>query len=155
MNRTIAWTAIIGLATVLTSISVCRPELLSDGGNAFLKNFVNQELLSLLGVIVTITLASAASLHLELNKLQEVTKERFVGARRAVKLSAYSLIGLFAVAFVLVVSKPLLAHGPSTSAAFNSVAIVIFAFNIMVLLDLTRTIFRIPALAEDDGDDSR
>jgi hypothetical protein len=58
--------AIAGLALmtgILGALSFCHSSWLSDD-NTFLKNFVNQELLAVLGVIVTITLASAASLHL-------------------------------------------------------------------------------------------
>jgi hypothetical protein len=50
--------------------AVAQPSLLADS-NGFLLNFVNQELLAILGIIMTITLASAASLHLEFNKIEE------------------------------------------------------------------------------------
>jgi hypothetical protein len=103
---------------------------------------------------VTITLASAANLHLELNKLQEATGEPFVNARKAVKLSAYWLIALFACAFILVLAKPILGGGESLQAGMNSVAIVIVAFNVSVLFDLTRTVFKIPALERGDDDDA-
>lgn len=145
MNKTVAWTALLGTLTVLLTASACAPFLLSDDGNAFLKGFVNQELLALLGVIVTITLASAGNLHLELNKLQDRTGLPFTRTRRAIRLSAYSLIFIFTTAGVLVIVKPLVGSDMRATAACNSVAIVLVLFSLFVLTDLTRTILSIPA----------
>jgi len=145
VNRTIAWTALLGLLTVLLTVSACAPYRLSDEGNAFLAGFVNQELLSLLGVIVTITLASAGNLHLELNKLQDRTAKPFERTRRAIKLSTYSLILIFALAGALVVVKPMFADDVHATAACNSIAIVLVVFSLFVMADLTRTVLAIPA----------
>ena len=133
------------MLTVLLAVSACSPYLISDAGNSFLSGFVNQNLLSFLGVIVTITLASAANVHLELNKLQDRTKLPFRRTRLAVKLSAYSLILILALAGALVVVKPMLGTDPRATAACNSVAIVLVVFSLFVLVDLTRTTFGIPA----------
>ncbi len=145
MNRTIAWTALLGTLTVLLAASAYSPYLLSDRGNAFLSGFVNEELLSLLGVIVTITLASAGNVHLELNKLQDRTRLPFTRTRAAVRLSAYSLIIIFALAGALVVVKPMLGTDMRATAACNAFAIVLLVFSLFVLIDLTRTTFGIPA----------
>ena len=133
------------MLTVLLTVSACAPYLLSDQGNKFLAGFVNQELLSLLGVIVTITLASAGNLHLELNKIQDRTKIPFTRTRTAIKLSAYSLIAIFIVAGALVVIKPMLGTDMRATAACNALAIVLIVFSLFVLVDLTRTVFAIPA----------
>ncbi len=130
---------------VLMSVSACAPYFLSDSGNPFLRGFVNQELLSLLGVIVTITLASAANLHLEINKLQDLTGSEFPRTRKAIRYSAYSLIVIFGIAGLLVILKPILGPEVRITAACNSVAIVLVLFSLFVLADLTRTILSIPA----------
>lgn len=134
----------LGTLTVLLSISACSPFLLSDDGNSFLKGFVNQELLALLGVVVTITLASAGNLHLEINKIEDRTGRAFSKTRRAVKMSAYSLIVIFVLGGALVVIKPMLGNDRHATAACNSVAIVLVLFSLMVLVDITRTTFAIP-----------
>ncbi|MBN8816278.1 MAG: hypothetical protein J0J06_12625 [Sphingomonas sp.] len=134
-------TMILGLA----AISYCRPEWFSDLGNPSLKGFVETQLLSVLGVIVTITLASAASLHLELNRLEDDTGEGFSEARWATKAYAYLLIALFGVAMALVVAKPLLATDAHWQAAFNGASIIIIALNGMALIDLTSAVFAIPS----------
>ena len=143
MKQILAILVLIALIVVLTAASICRPLLLTDTGNPFLKDFVNQELLAFLGVIVTITLASAANLHLEFNRLESLTKETFVEARRAIKAYAILLLWLFGIAFALVVLKPIVAISPTINAAFNSGAIVIVVLNILSLADLTMAIFRI------------
>lgn len=158
MNRTLAWVFLVAILTILLAASACSPFLLSDAGNAFLAGFVRQDLLSILAVIVTITLASAGNLHLELNKLQDRTGSPFVHTRRAVRSSAYSLICIFAVAGILVIVKPMLGPDDHATAACNSLAIVLVLFSLHVLLDLTRTVFAIPAsttLPEQPSDTHR
>ncbi len=148
MKIPIQWTGILATLTVLLSSSACAPYFLSDDGNEFLRGFVNQELLSLLGVIVTITLASAANLHLELNKLQDLTGKEFLRTRKAIKRSSYSLIAIFATAGLLVILKPTFGSEMHATAACNSIAIVLVLFSLLVLVDLTRTILSIPASCE-------
>lgn len=145
MTRVITITALVTLIIALAIASAASPCWLSDDGNSFLKNFVNHEFLSFLGVIVTITLASAASLHLEFNRLEDSTEEGFEEARGAVKAYAIMLMVLFAAAFLLVIFKPIFGERPTWSAAFNSSAIVIVTLNMLALADLTLTVFKIPA----------
>lgn len=145
MNKTIAWTALIGLTAVLLATSACSPYLLSDQGNAFLKGFVTHELVSLLGVIVAITLTATASIHFELNKLEAASGAPFTRTRRAIRMSAYSLIILFALGGILVIVKPMLGSDPRATAAANALAISIVVFNLFVLVDLAQTTFGIPA----------
>ena len=81
MNKTVARCIVICAVAVWIILSLAVPWVLADT-NAFLKGFVNPKLLSLLGVIVTITLASAANLHIELNKIEEAAgKSAFVNTR--------------------------------------------------------------------------
>src|SRR5215813_6094928 len=107
MTRSISWCLLICSAAVIIVCAIAKPEFLSDK-NEFLHHFVNQELLALLGIIMTITLASVASLNLEVNKLEEKAKRRFlVNTRRGVQQGAYALIFLFALSLLLVLVKPL------------------------------------------------
>ena len=149
----IMWTALIGLMTVLLSISAWSPYYLSDDGNSFLRGFINHEFLSILGVIVTITLASAANIHLELNKLQDQVGKPFSRARAGICRSAYSLIIIFALGVVLVIVKPFTVSSQKLTAAANSAAIVIMFFSLSVLVDLTRTTFKIPAASAIRSDE--
>jgi len=132
---------------VLLTVSCAHPSFLNDQ-NEFLAKFVNDQLLSILGFIVAVTLASAASVHFELNKLEDEAGKPFNRTRRALRRSSYSLIVLFAVAGIVIIIKPLLPSQRYGHAFANSVAILIVYFNLSVLLDLTRTVFKIPSIAE-------
>ena len=142
MIRILTILALIILTIGIGLVSCLRPDWLSDH-NAFLKDFMNHELLAVLGVIVTITLASAANLHLEFNRLEDAFGEAFEDARKATKSYAYMLISLFVLALALVVIKPIAATNVHIEALFNGAGILIISLNILALLDLTIAVFEI------------
>lgn len=135
--------ALIAIATLLTSVCVAMPSVLSDTGNSFLKGFVNQELLATLGVIVSITLVSAGGLHIELGKLAKQLSINLDRERQAVRYSAYLLIGLLVCALVLVVLKPVLAVTDRQTAFANGFGVFLLVWAISILYDLTRAAFSI------------
>ncbi|PJB71957.1 MAG: hypothetical protein CO093_04060 [Alphaproteobacteria bacterium CG_4_9_14_3_um_filter_47_13] len=141
----------IATTVVWIVLSCIVPDVLSDK-NSFLKGFVTHELLGFLGVIVTITLASAANLHLKLNELEEkVQKQVFSKTRAMVKKSAYWLLGMLLIAFLLVVIKPVVANSNTVEAIFNGAALLVVFFNILVLIDLTQSAFSLePSIDKDN-----
>ena len=142
MTKSISWCIIISAATVIITCAVAKPELLNDK-NSFLHLFVNHELLAVLGIILTITLASAASLHFEFNRIEERLQKRgLVETRRGVKQGAYCLIILFVVSVVLVVVKPFVTH-EIAQALVNGAALFVLLWNILILLELTQLAFAI------------
>lgn len=144
MSQTFSLLLLAILAISLTAISIYNPDLISDHGNSFLRELVGADLLNLLGVILAITLASAGNLHLALNRLQETRGVSFEGTRRFLKASAATLIVTFVAATVLVIVKPLVGGGSPATATVNSIAIVLVAINLLVLIDLTLAVFKIP-----------
>lgn len=150
MNKTVAQCSMIAAVVVWIVLSCVVPDVLSDK-NTFLKGFVTHELLGFLGVIVTITLASAANLHLKLNELEEkVQKQVFSKTRSMVKKSAYWLIGMLLIALLLVVIKPVVANSNTVESIFNGAALLV-VFNILVLIDLTQSAFSLePSIDKDD-----
>lgn len=133
----------MAVAAVAICVSVAMPSVLSDA-NGFLKDFVGSQLLGFLGVVVTITLASAANLHFELNKLEVDQKKRgFVKTRAAIQQSAAWLIGLLVLAIALLVIKSSLGSDPTAQSLANSGALLIVLFNVLVLIDLTQMAFQI------------
>lgn len=152
MSSLLAWAVTVGIAVALALVSVCQPEWLGDANNSFLAGFVNHELLAFLGVVVAITLASAANLHLELNKLEDAIDRKFPLTRRSIRLSSYSLIALLAFGFVIVATKPLISDNIRLVAAWNSAAIIVIVFNVFVLIDLTRTVLAVPSKKEVGGE---
>lgn len=143
MSKAVPWCILICFAALMLALSACYPSAISDK-NDFLHHFVNQELLALLGIIITITLASAASLHLEFNKIEERHQKRaLTGTRAKVKQAANCLIILFLVSVALVVCKPLLAETEHIQAVFNGAALFILLWNILLLTELTLAAFDI------------
>lgn len=146
MSKILPWMILAGLATVLLTISFYQPHLLNDD-NEFLKVFVRDQLLATLGFILAVTLASAASLHFEFNRIEDETGKPLTRSRRSVRRSAYSLIVMFVAGGFVAILKPLLPEPAYNSAVANSIAILIVYFNLSVLLDLTRTVFGVPAVS--------
>jgi hypothetical protein len=143
MNKTVARCVFICAVSVWLVLSLAAPWALSDQHNTFLKNFVNHELLAFLGVVVTITLASCTSLHLELNKLEEAEQRRgFEPTRTAIRRSAVSLVTMLIIAVILTVAKPLVLPDDPVkqqiaTSLVNGAALLIVLFNVLVLIDLT------------------
>ena len=99
----------------------------------------------MLGVIVAITLASTANLHLQFNQIEDTAKKEILrNTRSSVRRSAWWLIYLFSMGLLLVIIKPLLPESDLCMALANGGAILIVVFNILVLTDLTKLAFSIP-----------
>ena len=82
---------LLGLACVVF-VSASAPRWINDD-NGFLKTFISQDLLSILGVILAITLASASQIHLKFNDLEEKFGKRFLSkSRQEVKEACYVLL---------------------------------------------------------------
>jgi uncharacterized membrane protein YhaH (DUF805 family) len=146
MNKTVARCIVICAVAVWIVLSLAVPWVLADT-NPFLEGFVNHKLLSVLGVIVTITLASAANLHIELNKIEEAAgKSAFVNTRGSIKRSARWLIASLIVAVLVVLIKPLVAANPvvhqTAASLLNGAALLIILADILVLIDLTQAVAR-------------
>jgi hypothetical protein len=154
VSKVLPWVILVALATVLTVISFTQPWMLDDR-NSFLKAFVGADYLATLGVIVSITLASAANIHLHLNNLSDDTGTRFVNTRRSIRRSCNSLVLAFVAAIVLVTVKPLLPAAPYNAAMANSIALIIIYFNASIMLDLVRTSLVIPSRNEIKQQDDR
>lgn len=152
MTPNIAYCSLIVMSGIVITLSVSCPTVLGDS-NAFLKNFVNHEFLNILGVVLAITVASAAQLHLTFNQIEERFKKRgFSKARSGVQQAAYWLIGLFLVSVVLVVAKPLLACDYEwAQSLFNGAALLILLWYVLVLIALTQGVFAIKShISEND-----
>lgn len=152
MNKTVAQCTVISFIAVWIILSVAAPWVLSDG-NALLASFISQGgFISFLGVVVTITLASAANLHLELNKMEEKIQKRiFAKTRISLKKSAFWLIGMLVIGIVLASTKSLVCSTETAQSFFNGACLLIVLFNVLVLIDLTQTAFALePSIKNDD-----
>lgn len=126
----------------MVAISLTEPEIFGDENN-FLDDFVNHGFLNFIGVVVTITLASTANIHIELRKKEKEAQEEFLtGTKAAVKRSAYSLIWALLMAVILVVAKPVVPQSPVAISLVNSLALAVILWGIFVIWDITKLAFR-------------
>ena len=124
-------------------MSIFQPVYLDDN-NIFLKDFVGSNFLSVMGVLVTITLASAANLHIELRKMEAAAGKDFLsGTRGRVKLSAFSLIWLLGLSILAVFLKPILPQASISLALINGFCLLLLLFGVLVIADLTKLAFRV------------
>lgn len=127
----------------MAMVSFKYPDALSDK-NDFLRGFVNHEFLNFMGIVVTITLASTANLHIELKKLErDAGKEFLARTKNAVRKSAYSLICAMLLSIVLAIVKPLLPVSDLSSALANTFALALILWGVSVIYDLTRLAFKL------------
>lgn len=141
MNPTLSRIILI----VSVGVSIClvayRPEWIGDS-NLFLRNFINHEYLNILGVILAITLASLSQLHLSLRRLSSVVNgAKLAEVRSEIRSSAVWLIAGFIVGLIAVLVKPLVVCGEAGAASLNAFCLVVLLFYILVLTDITLSVF--------------
>lgn len=151
MSKSASFSMLVAVATILVVVVVAEPEWLSDK-MYFIKEFMSKDILSILGIILTITLASAAQLHLEFNKIEEQAGKRFlINSRRKVHQAAYALIYTFVFATIILIVKPIICDPLSdrSQAAVNAIGIFVLWLNVLILIELTQAAFSIsPKLDE-------
>jgi hypothetical protein len=151
MTKSMSWCALMVSGGILLALVIGAPRLLSDD-NRFLREFVNHECLNLLGVILAITLASAAQLHLTLNEIEKRYKQPggLSRTRAGVHNAALALICLFLLSVTIVAIKPLVSESAWQQSLFNGTMIFIVIWNILIMLSITRTIFAIKPDVDDE-----
>lgn len=141
---------------VVTALTVWRPEVLAY--NAFLGEMATPELVAILVIILTITLASVANIHLSLTRLEDHLDERKVAnagseideARREINGNAWLLSSVFCVFLALLLIK---GHWPDDVWVLSVVhagAIMAIVINLLVLHDIYSSIYALVTVKETD-----
>ncbi|WP_323796240.1 hypothetical protein [Nisaea sp.] len=144
MSKNISYCILIVCVGLVLTLASSSPSILSDN-NQFLKEFVGQAFLGILGVILAITLASAGQLHLTLNQIEEKYEEKnsFEKTRSGIRQASYWLISLFLFSVGLVVLKSLLAVDEWIQTIFNGFSLIVLIWNVLILITITKAIFHI------------
>lgn len=143
--------SLVALIMILIVVSFCYPAWL-DNRNLFLREYIYHGFLPTLGVIVPITLTFIAKMHIQLNlwEKEKEPPEELEKIRLELKESAnYMIISLALALFIGIVKGLLPIYGVATlfdlyglpvslhyHAWLNSVAILIFFLNLLVLRDI-------------------
>lgn len=127
---------LVVLAGVVIAASICQPALLAK--NDFLDKFINHELLNVLAVIVTITIATIATIHIWFNELeQKHQKKVFDSARREINSSATWLVGMFLFTLALLIARSLdIFSGDPARSFFNGAGVIVLVASVLVLMDI-------------------
>jgi len=130
-------TLIIVLSGVFVVMSVCQPSILAR--NEFLIGFINHEILNIMAVIMTISIASIATIHIWFNELEDKHQQKVFGAaRREINQAAFFFIGLFIAQLVLLVVRSLTIFEKSDSATslFNGASLMLLLCTVLTLADI-------------------
>ena len=137
------------LAMIL--VVIFAPHWLSDS-NGFMKKFMTHEILNIFGVILAITLASAAQIHLEFNRLEERWGSRKLEkARDEIKQGSIFLVIVFGLSVVLLILKSILDSYERLQAGFNGFLLLLLLANMFTLLDMLNTVFVIKSQVNNNG----
>jgi hypothetical protein len=138
------WMRLFLVAAFLAAINLCFPWLLSDQ-NRFLHDFLDNDVLSVLGFVAAVTLASVANIHLQLNALEAKHANGFPKTRTSLRRSAFCLIIFFGLTVVILVMKSVFSTVSYVDTFVNSAALLILYLYLEILWDITKTALAIPA----------
>lgn len=131
--------ALIVLSGLLSSISICRPPILSD--NEFVRGFVVHDALNIMAVIMTIAIASIATIHIWFNELEAKHEAKVFGAaRREINHDAFLLIWLFVGELALLIVRNYFDGNQTAISLFNSGALVVFLCSVITLIDIMNVV---------------
>lgn len=135
MNKYVYAITLIVLAGVTVSVSVWAPYLLAH--NKFLTDFIEDQILNILAVIMTISIASIATIHIWFNELESKHDKKVFGqARREVNQSATIFIGLFVAEVALLIVRSFFDGNDIAISIFNGAAMLILLGSVFTLADL-------------------
>jgi small basic protein len=154
-RRVIAIVALFALGTVLGVLTICQPGALAN--NTFLGSFVSHEIMAFLIVVLTITFASVANIHLQITNMvrslsapeaqRRVETELAAPLRREINSSSWLLFWAFVVCALALVLKGQFPENAYVVSFVHATAIVVTTINAIVLYDIHQTIFALaPAL---------
>jgi hypothetical protein len=139
-------TLLVVLTGVFSTTSICRPELLAT--NEFVGDFLKHDVLAIMAVIMTIAIASIATIHIWFNELEAKHERRIFGAaRREINHDAFILIWLFIGEFGLLAVRYYCGDSKVILSFFNGAAIVVFLSSVITLIDVMNVV---RALTPDD-----
>ena len=157
MKKFIVLVAFILFCAVST---VSEPTFLAK--NNFLQQFVNHEILALLAIILAITFASMANIHLALNRIvmrafgrrTALGQRSSEAVRREINSNAWWLFWAFIVCVISLIVKGSMPDHVYIVSAMNGVALTVLLLNVLVFYDIYRAIFAIVGSGVDSSEDS-
>jgi len=140
-------TTIIGYVVFVCSATLCKPTLFAD--NIFLGAFITHELLAILAVIVTVTFASVANVHLTINRIIARAYSNDISAgqlsARATRLelnqNAWTLFGSLVFSILILFIKGSFPKDINVLSITNGLGLGVLLLSVLILYDIYRVVF--------------
>lgn len=147
----------IGYIIFVSASTVARPRFLAN--NSFLDSLVTHELLAVLGVILTITLASIVNVHAEITRMvrriypDDIARGQLQAQdiRNELNSSAWYLIGSFLGAIVVLTMKAEMKEDVVWHSGLNGAGLGTLLLMVLIMYDIHRTIFALAASSPADA----
>ena len=141
----VAYLAFVAISTI------ARPQFLAK--NEFIDKVSTYEMLTILGVILTISMASIVNIHFGISKIVakcysdniELGQAKATDSRNELNSSASFLMGAFLLAVVALVVKSETLNNIFCRSALNGFVLGTLLLMILVMYDLNRAIFKLAA----------
>lgn len=164
LNRSSVWRIgiLFAFISIAGAVSVSRPGDLAD--NTFLKALMGPDLVAVLVVVLTITFASVANIHLSISRMVASAKDKpkadgaAAGVRQQINSNAWLIFYAFIIALCALFLYGQFPEDESVRAVMMAVCMTVVVLNGLVMHDLYRTIFLLVANApfgdsKNDGQD--
>ena len=146
-NRSLIWRVgiLFAFIAIVGCVSVSRPDILAE--NEFLKAFMGPDMVSVLIVILTITFASVANIHLSISRMVGAAKDRARAARAAngvrsqINSNAWVIFWAFLVAMIALFVYGEFPKEEMVRSFATATCLTVLLLNGLVMHDLYRTIF--------------
>lgn len=144
------WSALTIVTLLTTVVTFLRPEFLAE--NRFLNSIASHEIVGILIVILTVTMASIGNIHLTLGRIRGKFAEKGKDistdislARTELSENAWYLFGAFCILIIALIVKG------STQIVFwisavHSLVLIVLVLNLAILYDIYRSVFMLSAL---------
>lgn len=143
MSKVLPRIAAILFLSIILVVSEFFPDTL-DEKNRFLEKFLSGSCLSVLGTMISITVASCANIYLRLSQVETKRQIKLIDTKSSIRRSAYSMIFLFFSAFMMLSIKGSLDPNGRAVAVIDGLLIIWMFLYCSILYDIMRTAFKIP-----------
>lgn len=141
--RDIAYFSLVITVALIFSIAHCDPYILNDK-NEFFKDFGGYNLITTLGIIITINISLITSLLLEIKKIEDSKGAPvFRETRKSLKHDSYAMIIIIILSLILPIIKLALPAESYWSLVANGTKILLFEIIIFIMADVVMTIFNL------------
>ena len=141
---------------VIAAIVACKPYWLS--GNNFLEQFVDYQVLALMSVILTVTLASVANINSSINRMvadhfkgNEALKKSANKVKREIKENTLYIFGGFILTIIVLLIKGLNMGNDVIVASVNGTVVWVLILFIACMYDIYSVAFEIDDLEMETG----